>query len=249
MGEPGKRAFFSNKRSGCRSCRNAKRKRAFCFRANWITRNFVIMTDQLKIETIARRRRTSLPAMVACSNAKTRPPAAINESISASPAELIAEFRRSERVSPRCDLFRKRRPQFSANDDSETERDQKERKELTARETGDQRGVRFAKILSYNPEDRVADEKQAGENSIRLPHARADQPKDCEEHDSFKESFVKLRRMSRRENPTENFLHLWLMTNRCDNCVRRIERRIDLSAGNDGALGLANVFRELFRKL
>src|SRR5437899_9952720 len=99
IGEPGKRAFFSNNRSGCRSCRNAERKRAFCFRANWITRSFVIMTDQLKIETIARSRRTSLPAMVACSNAKSKPPAAINESISASPAELLADSDESERAS------------------------------------------------------------------------------------------------------------------------------------------------------
>src|SRR5205807_3228142 len=59
----------------------------------------IFMTDQLKIETIARSRRTSLPAMVACSNAKSKPPAAINESISASPAELLADSDQSERVS------------------------------------------------------------------------------------------------------------------------------------------------------
>src|SRR5207248_5685390 len=106
-----------------------------------------------------------------------------------------------------------RRPQLSADDDSETECDQKERKELAARETGDQRGVGFAKILNHNPKNRVANEKQAGENSIRLPHSRADQPKDCEEHDSFKERFVKLRRMSRRQNPAENFFHLRLLPN------------------------------------
>src|ERR1700730_1978890 len=149
----------------------------------------------------------------------------------------------------RSDPFRKRRPQFCGNDESETDRDQKERKELAARKTGDQRGVRFAKIFNPNPKNRVANEKQAGENSVRLPHSRADQPEDREQNDSFKESFVKLRRMPRRQNPAKNFFHLRLMTNRSNNCVRRIERWIDLSAGNDRAFRLANVFGELFRKL
>jgi hypothetical protein len=36
------------------------------------------MTDQLKIEPIARVRRTILPAMVACSKAKRSPPLARN---------------------------------------------------------------------------------------------------------------------------------------------------------------------------
>src|SRR5439155_186724 len=64
-GDPGNLAFFSKRRSGCRSCRKAASKRAFCFRAKRITRNFVIMIDQLKIEAMARRERTSFPAIVA----------------------------------------------------------------------------------------------------------------------------------------------------------------------------------------
>src|SRR5689334_13184935 len=64
-----------------------------------MTRSFVIMTDQLKIDPTARKKRTSLPAIVACSNAKSRPPAAINfgMSISASPELVITDSGESER--------------------------------------------------------------------------------------------------------------------------------------------------------
>src|SRR5437763_12274416 len=91
MGAPTKRAFRSKRRKGCRSWRNASRKRAVCFRANRITRIFVIITDQLKIEPMARVRRTILPATVACSKAKTKPPAAnrLETNISASPGQTI----------------------------------------------------------------------------------------------------------------------------------------------------------------
>jgi hypothetical protein len=41
-----------------------------------MTRIFVIITDQLKIEPMARVKRTTLPATVACSKAKTSPPLA-----------------------------------------------------------------------------------------------------------------------------------------------------------------------------
>ena len=41
-----------------------------------MTRIFVIMIDQLKIEPMARSSSTIFPAMVECSNAKTSPPAA-----------------------------------------------------------------------------------------------------------------------------------------------------------------------------
>ncbi len=68
--------MLSKRRNGCRSLRKALRNCAVCFRANCTTRNFVIMTDQLKTEPIRRKARTIFPATVACSNANVRPPAA-----------------------------------------------------------------------------------------------------------------------------------------------------------------------------
>ena len=63
-------------------------------------------------------------------------------------------------------FFRKRRPHFGDDDKGEADRDQKERKELAARETGDQRRIRFAKIFDDDPEDRVANKKQ-GRSELR----------------------------------------------------------------------------------
>src|SRR6266446_5834586 len=168
------------------------------------------MTDQLKIETIARSRRTSLTAMVACSNAKSKPPAAINESISASPAELLAD-----------------------SDEGEANRDQKERKELTAGKTGNQARVRLAEIFNDDPKDRVTNEEQTSQNTVRLPHPSPHEQEDPEQNHSFEKGFVKLGWMSRRQNSAQNFLHLRLMTHRGDDRLRRSKSRIDLSACND----------------
>ena len=59
-----------------------------------MTRNFVSMTDQLKTDPIASKRRTILPAMVACSNEKTKPPAAINNAINQVTCGTISGFQR-----------------------------------------------------------------------------------------------------------------------------------------------------------
>src|SRR5437660_10386223 len=102
MGAPTKRAFRSNRRKGGRSWRDASRKRAVCFRANRITRIFVIMTDQLKIEPMASVRRTIFPETVECSKAKTSPPLAMHfENKSRDKVNyLITCFKKSDSAAP-----------------------------------------------------------------------------------------------------------------------------------------------------
>src|SRR2546421_7182312 len=211
------------------------------------------MTDQLKIETIARRSKTSLPAMVACSNAKSRPPAArITETnIRVSPAELLADSDESERACCHVErsrdiskyfrpeivrdsstpvgmtelrFFWKRRSQFCDDHEGEANRDQEEGKELTAGKTANQARIRLAEIFYKDAKDRVEDEKQTGENAIRLAHSRAHEPEDREQNNAFKESFVKLGWMSRCQNSAQDFFHLRLMTHRGNNRIRRSER-------------------------
>ena len=99
-----------------------------------------------------------------------------------------------------CHFFRKRRSHFTRDDKRGTDRDQEKRKELAASETGDERRIGFAKILDHDPKDRVEDKKEADQNAVRLPHSCAAEPEDREQDNPFKESFVELRRMPRRQN-------------------------------------------------
>ncbi len=48
--------------------------------------------------------------------------------------------------------------------------------------------------------DRIADEKQSGQNSVRLAGARPHKPQNREQNNPFEERLVKLRRMARRQN-------------------------------------------------
>src|SRR5438309_94624 len=95
-------------------------------------------------------------------------------------------------------FFRKSRPHLRRDDERDADRDQEKRKELAARETGDERRIGFAKILDHDPKDRVANKKEADQNTVRLPHSCAAEPEDREQDNPFKESFVELRRMPRR---------------------------------------------------
>jgi hypothetical protein len=77
---------------------------------------------------------------------------------------------------------------------------QEERKELAARECSDQFRVGLTKVFNHDSKDRVTNEKPSGQNAVGLARARPHKPQDCEQHDSLEESFIKLRRMSGRQN-------------------------------------------------
>src|ERR1700747_1703642 len=67
-------------------------------------------------------------------------------------------------------------PHSRDDDERNANHDQKEREKLSARKTTDERRIRLAKIFQYDPKNRVADEKQSGQNSVWLPHSRAHEP-------------------------------------------------------------------------
>src|SRR6059036_4034804 len=81
---------------------------------------------------------------------------------------------RAKGLVARRDLFRKRRPQFRDDHEGEANRDQKERKELTAGKTSNQARVRLAEIFNDDPKDRVANEEQTSQNTVRLPRPSPD---------------------------------------------------------------------------
>ena len=91
----------------------------------------------------------------------------------------------------------KARPHFRENDKGDSDHDQEEGKELAAREYSDQGRVRLAKVFDNDAKDSVANEKQSGQNAVGLTRARPDEPQDREQDNSFEESFVELRRMTR----------------------------------------------------
>src|SRR5438093_12768317 len=130
-------------------------------------------------------------------------------------------------------FLRKTRPQFRADNERQPDRDQEKGKKLSARETGDETRVRFAKILDHDPEDRVNDKKQSGEHAVRLAHSCADEPQNQKQDDPFEKSLVELRRMARSQNSAKNFFHLRLVTHGRDNCLRRNQRRVDLGRSRD----------------
>src|SRR5438445_10267169 len=77
------------------------------------------------------------------------------------------------------------RPQLRNNNERQSNCDQEERKELTTGKSGNQARIRFAKIFDHDSKKRVEDEKQAGQNSVRLPHPCPHEPEDREQNDSF----------------------------------------------------------------
>src|SRR5882724_2916034 len=94
-----------------------------------------------------------------------------------------------ERGSPLC-----------RGNESNTNGDQEKRKELAARERSDQFGIGFAAVFDHDSKDRVANEKQSGQNAVWLAHARSHKPENCEQGDALEKCFVKLRRVARRQN-------------------------------------------------
>src|ERR1043166_4811799 len=110
-----------------------------------------------------------------------------------------SDFRRHSPFELRH-FCRKRRPLFRGNNENDSDSDEEEGKELPAGETDDQCGIRFAEALDHNPKNRVTNKKEPGQDAIRLSHSGADEPKDREQHDSFEERFIELRRMTGRQN-------------------------------------------------
>jgi hypothetical protein len=65
-------------------------------------------------------------------------------------------------------------------------------KELATREGTDQLCVGFAEIFDDDSKNRVANEKQASQNSVGLARAGPHKPQDPEQNDSFEKRLVKL---------------------------------------------------------
>src|SRR3989440_12155288 len=93
--------------------------------------------------------------------------------------------------------FWERRSHFCYCNKPETNRDQEERKKLATREGTDQLRVGFAEIFYDASKDRVANKKEACQNSIGLASARPHKPQNREQNDSLEERLVNLRRMAR----------------------------------------------------
>ena len=87
---------------------------------------------------------------------------------------------------------RKRRMLLRRNHKAEADRYQEERKELATREGTDQLRVGFAEIFDDDSKNRVTNEKQPSQNSVRLPRAGPHKPQDPEQNDSFEKRLVKL---------------------------------------------------------
>src|SRR5438552_15652624 len=104
-------------------------------------------------------------------------------------------------------LLRKTWAHFGRNDKSETDGDEKKRKELTARKSGDERCVRLPEIFHHDSENRVAEKKETGQDAVWLSRPRPHQPQNGEQEDAFKKRFVDLGRMTRRQNRAQNVSH------------------------------------------
>jgi hypothetical protein len=112
---------------------------------------------------------------------------------------------------------------------------------LAAREHPDQGRIRFAEIFHDDPEDRVNDEEQTGDETIRGAETRPDDPEDDEEDQPFQKRFVKLRRMPWREDCPQRLCNLGIRPDRFDDRFNGAKRRINLLAGGKGAIGLRGV--------
>ncbi len=87
---------------------------------------------------------------------------------------------------------RKRRSSFRDDNECAADDDQKEGKELATREGTDQLCVGFAEIFDNDSENRVANEKQSGQNSVGLARAGPHKPQNPEQNDSLEKRLVKL---------------------------------------------------------
>src|SRR6266436_3087913 len=108
-------------------------------------------------------------------------------------------FEQPQRLSilPECEektrvLFSSKLDHAQFRDHDRPTEDRNDREEKEDELAGDGSRIRFAEIFNHNPKDRVANEKQAGENPVRLPHSRAHEPENGEQNNSFEKSFVKL---------------------------------------------------------
>ena len=77
---------------------------------------------------------------------------------------------------------------------------QEKRKELAARERPDQFGIGLAEIFDHDSKNRVTNEKQSGQNPVRLARPRSHKPQNREQRDALEEGLIKLRGMPRRQN-------------------------------------------------
>src|SRR5436305_9181923 len=108
------------------------------------------------------------------------------------------------------------------DDETDPDRDREEGKELATRKHPDQRRVRFAKIFDDNAEDRINDQEQPGDETVRRPEPRPDKPQNAEEDRALERGFVKLRRMTWRENAAEDVGDFGVCSNRLDDGTHRI---------------------------
>src|SRR5438094_3557592 len=116
---------------------------------------------------------------------------------------------------------RKRRSRFRSHDKPDTDCNQEEQKELAAGERSYQGCIGFAEIFNYDTKQRVQNKKQSRQYSIRLAGARAHEPQNGEQNDSFENCLVELRWMARRQNRAQRGRDLWFTMHRAENRVRR----------------------------
>src|SRR5437764_12278244 len=98
---------------------------------------------------------------------------------------------------------------FSNDYKRDADRDQEKGKKLAPCERTDQLRIGFAEIFDDDSKNCVANEKQAGQNSIGLAGARPNKPQDRKQYEAFEKSLVNLRRMARRQNRAQRSRHFW----------------------------------------
>src|SRR5262245_55512632 len=126
---------------------------------------------------------------------------------------------------------------------------QKERKELAACEWPDQFGIGLAEVFEYDSKDRVTNEKQSGENAIGLARASPHKPQNREQHHTLEESFIKLRRMPRRQNRAQRVRDVWPAAHCANDCVRCRQRWVNSCTGFDCALSFLRMIEQFLREL
>src|SRR4029450_5188377 len=131
----------------------------------------------------------------------------------------------------------------------DTDRNQKERKELAPCEMADQLCIGLTEVFDRDPKNRVEDKEQSSQHSVGLTCPRAHQPQNREQNDSFEKRFVELRWMPRRQDRAQSTRDLWLSMQRGDNRLRGRQRWINLPAGRDCALCFGRMIEQLFWKL
>jgi hypothetical protein len=84
----------------------------------------------------------------------------------------------------------KTRVPLCRHDKRDTNDNQEKRKELASRERPDQFGIGLAEVFDHDSKDRVANEKQSGQNAVWLGHARSHKPENREQRDPLEKCFV-----------------------------------------------------------